>query len=212
MPAPEAVHLPSRLARRSARHARRRPNGERQRRHDRRRSHRGCPAGAASTWPKPSTFDRLAGLERTELANLAARATTNQPAAHPLRIGVLRSLTRRRHWAALALRDRESRLGDPPARRRSSRTRSSGSAGVAASGGRRRRECGNADRISRADIRRCLLLLLPPSPSTTVATKRNRRLTNGGRNSESKPAAWCIRPTVTPLAGTHPERAAPLSG
>ncbi len=37
----------------------------------------------------PSAFDQLAGLGRTELVNLAARATTNQQAADPLLLGDL---------------------------------------------------------------------------------------------------------------------------
>ena len=60
--APEGGPAPSRVARRSARHARRRRNGAGQRRHDRCRSHRGCQYGTARAWPKPSTVGELAAL------------------------------------------------------------------------------------------------------------------------------------------------------
>jgi hypothetical protein len=50
------------------------------------RSHRGCQDDAASARPKPITVDQLATQGSAEL-NLAARATTHQPAAHPLRVG-----------------------------------------------------------------------------------------------------------------------------
>ena len=85
----KTVPLPSRLARHPARHARRQPNGQSQSRHYRRRSHRACRAGAANALPKPLMVDQLAA-GRTELVNLAARATTNQPAAYSPRIGVMR--------------------------------------------------------------------------------------------------------------------------